>query len=110
MKKSIAICVMIVLFTAGYAMADWTTIDFPGAYYTEVYDIDGSNIVGCYEIASGDRYGFLYNGTTWTTLVAPEARITSAETCAFGSNGSNIVGFYYGASGGMRGFLYNGTT
>ena len=47
MKKLITICVVIVLFGTGYVMAGtWTTLDMPGAIWTEAYGIDGSNIVG----------------------------------------------------------------
>jgi len=70
----------------------------PG-YNTHIYGIDGSNIVGMY----GDTYchGFLYNGTTWTTLDFPGAQ----KTWIYGISGSNLVGFYNDASG-THGFVY----
>jgi len=107
-KKTLYLCVfMINLFALGSvdAMAGWTTIDVPGAYGakpTKAYGIDGSNIVGTYGDASGGQHGFLYNGSSWTTLDMPGA----SETFAHGIDGSNIVGQYFDASGGYHGFVY----
>jgi len=54
---------------------------------------------------SGATHGFLYDGTTYTTLDYPSA----SRTYASGIDGSNIVGFYDDVSGNRHGFFYNGT-
>jgi hypothetical protein len=69
---------------------------------TGAYDTYNGNIVGAY-----GNHGFLYDGTTWTTLDMPGA----STTWAFGIDGSNIVGVYrIGTSGFSHGFLYDGIT
>jgi len=70
----------------------YTTIDVPEASRTEVYSIDGSNIVGSYRGTDGVDHGFLYDGTTYTTLDVdvPEA----LGTYLYGIDGDNIVGRY----------------
>ena len=106
MKRLITICVVTLMFGVGSAMAGtWTTLDYPGATWTEICGIDGSNIVGYYEDASGYGHGFLYNGTGWTTLDYPGA----TWTCIRDIDGNNLVGPHYDASGYGHGFLYNGT-
>lgn len=77
----------------------WTTLKYPGAINTYLYDIDGDNIAGMYhENTSGD-HGFVYNldTQTWTTLDFPGTSWTIS-----GISGSNIVG-----SAGGHGVIYN---
>ena len=50
-------------------------------------------------------HGFLYNGSTYTTLDYPG----SSQTFARGISGGNIVGSF-DDSAGAHGFLYNGTS
>jgi hypothetical protein len=78
----------------------WTSLNVPGT----ARHISGSYIVGFY---GPDLYkGFLYNGTAWTMLKAPEADITYAN----GVDSTNVVGSYRNASSqDWYGFLYNGT-
>jgi hypothetical protein len=52
--------------------------------------INGSNIVGFYTDGYLVSHGFLYNGSTWTTLDMPGAY----STYAFGIDGNHIVGYY----------------
>ncbi len=47
-------------------------------------------------------HGFLYNGSTWTTVDSPSA---VKGTVANGISGSNIVGYYLDSSGYYHGFL-----
>lgn len=42
----------------------WSTLDYPGAFWTTAHGIDASNIVGGYGFSPNERHGFLYNGTT----------------------------------------------
>jgi hypothetical protein len=108
MKKLITICAAIVLWGSGYAMAGtWTTLDNPmatGVNGTVVNGIDGSNLVGWYMNASG-THGYLYDGTTWTTLDTPGSKGTAVN----GIDGSNLVGYYWDNNKGYV-FLYNGST
>jgi len=86
-----------------YNGTSWTTLDMPGAFWTEAHGIDGSNIVGTYGDASGGQHGFFYNGSSWTTLDMPGADATSA--C--GIDGGNIVGSYTDGFGHSCSFLYD---
>ena len=86
----------------------YTTIDFPGSHSTTAIETDGSNIVGEYDDSSLRAHGFLYNGSTYTTLDDPLATGTLG-TFVDGISGGNIVGEYY-SSNVPHGFLYNGST
>ncbi len=66
--------------------------------------INGNNIVGDYTDGSGQQHGYLYNGTTWTTLDMPGATATSAE----GIYGNDLVGAYHVGSAPEQG-SFNGT-
>ena len=68
---------------------EFLTIDFPGAFWTEVRGISGNVYVGAYEIegASGLQ-GFRWDGTTWTTLNYPGA--TNSRFTA--SAGNHLLG------------------
>ena len=83
------------------------TLNVPGSSYSETYayGFSGNNIVGSYENSSGFAQGFLYNGSSYTTLSVPGA----AATWAFGIDGNNIVG-YYGNINAGQGYLYNGSS
>ena len=108
-----------------YNGSSYTTLDDPLAglsllVNTQARGIDDSNVVGCCVRLSGEvigscggpqpTSGFLYNGSTWTTLDDPlEGNLTSAQ----GISGTNIVGYCAGNSCvtiWYRGFLYNGST
>ncbi len=86
----------------------FTTLDDPLATGSSgIYGIDGNNIVGAYTDATGG-HGFLYNGSTFTTLNDPLAgpRATSAT----GISGGNIVGGYRDANNIEHGYVYNNGT
>jgi hypothetical protein len=91
----------------------FTTLEFPGATYTELSSIDGNNIVGSYSDTFGAQHGFLFDGVNWTTLDVPFPRSPEApfllayDTRAYGISGNNIVGWYLE---GPHGFLFDGTT
>jgi hypothetical protein len=94
----------------GIAHADYAyvTLDYPGAYSTYAYGIDGNNIVGYYYAGLQERtgpYGFLYNGSTYTPL----PNISDA-TFAYGISGTKIVGTSATYDHFIAGFLYNGST
>ena len=101
MKKLTIICALMAMFAMDNANGGaWTTLDAPGAISTDIYGIDGGNIVGSY-LSGGCFHGFLYDGTTWTTLDMPGA----SKTQACGIDGDNLVGYYSDTSG-VHGFLY----
>jgi hypothetical protein len=82
----------------------YTTLSYLGAFETFAGGISGNDIVGWYESRSAYN-GFLYNGSTWTTLDDPLA-VTSPPigTCATDIDGNNIVGYFYGPNG-FQGFV-----
>jgi len=105
----LAIALLVVRASTTFAIT-YTTLDdplAPGAT-TEAHGISGGNIVGSYYDSSITRHGFLYNGSTYTTLDDPLGR----ETFPQGISGGNIVGYYFDSSfpGSDHGFLYNGST
>ena len=99
-----------------YDGSTFTDIIYPGASLIVPLDIDGANIVGYANFASGTpfRKGFLYNGSTFTDIVFPgiswDSSIIRGFMQAQGIDGSNITGFYQDNSFKVRGFLYNGST
>ncbi len=86
----------------------YTTIDYPGAYYTQVRGIDGIYVIGGYYTAnSSEEFPFLYNRSThkFTTL-KPNAAV---DTVATGVSGKNVVGTFHQGSYPYRiSFLYDG--
>ena len=61
-------------------------------------------VAGYYYDASNKSRGFLYNGTTYTTLDGPSA----TQTYIWGIDGTNVVGMYTDGTG-NHGFIYNGS-
>lgn len=87
----------------------YTTLNDPlGVWATVATGISGNNIVGGYYGISG-QMGFLYNGSSYTTLSNP-----SGTTSVNGISGNFIVGYYNGLSPNEQstyyGFLYNIST
>jgi hypothetical protein len=106
-KRLLFIIGMLLCFSVSVNAITWTTLDnpVPGASNTHITDIDGSNIVGSFDLTQGSTtstYGFLYNGTTWTTL--------NFATTVYGIDGSRLVGYYLDDDGGRHGFFYDGST
>ncbi len=79
-----------------YNGVTWTTLDMSEAGNVDIWDIDGSNILGsCY----------LFNGSTWVMMKMPGAYGTQL----FGIDGANIVGYYDDGSGHVHGCQYDGS-
>ena len=79
----------------------------PGFFGPAARGISGNDIVGFYtslKPGAQSTQGFLYDGSSYTTLSVPGA----VQTSAFGNSGNNIVGWYQNSSGAF-GFLYNGS-
>jgi hypothetical protein len=90
-----------------HAEYTFTTLDYPSAAnWTNAVGISGNNIVGCYKDASAKFHGFIYDGSSYTTLDVPG----SGGTLACGISGNNIVGYYYGIQNRMHGFVYDGSS
>lgn len=93
----------------------FTTLNDPqGTGGTVLTGISGNNIVGWFANAANTvEDGFLYNGSTFTTIADPLAGGPFPFTNANGIDGSNVVGVYFGSGGGSsaeHGFLFNGST
>jgi hypothetical protein len=80
-----------------------TTLSLPGSG-GQIFGIDGDNIVGYYiSTQSGNQgvRGFLYDGTTWTTI----HKTGASRTIVNDIEGNNLVGTVYDISG-THGFFY----
>src|SRR5438477_532943 len=79
----VAFSLMLAAGVAAYSGPTFTTIDFPGATFTNAYDItpDG-DIVGVYRDAGNRAHGFLSSNGNFTTIDFPSA----TQTRAFGVN------------------------
>jgi hypothetical protein len=72
--------------------------------------IDGGNIVGEYTDNQGIFHGFLFDGTTYTTLDDP-LFMGAGSTIANGIDGDNIVGYTSANAGQLiASFIYDGST
>ena len=67
-----------------------------------VFDIDNGNVVGWYSDTDGFHHGFLFDGSTYTTIDVPAASGTSV----FAIDGDKLGGSYaLPGGGGYHGFL-----
>jgi hypothetical protein len=83
---------------------NFTTLDDPlaeGRNGTYATGISGNNIIGFYYNSSG-IHGFLYDGSTWTTIDEPNA---VGETFVEGISGNTLVGWYSDSSDHSDGFI-----
>jgi hypothetical protein len=100
-QVSLAIAIVIGLGPSANAIT-WTTLDDPlGTNGTYAYGISSSSVVGYYQDSSDKYHGFLYDGSTYTTIDFPSA----SSTWAYGISGSTIVGEFRDSSGGYHGFV-----
>jgi len=89
----------------------YSTYDAPGAGQaagdgTALYAVDGQNIVGAgYNGAS--TFGFLYNGSQFTSISDPNAL---AGSWATGISGTTVVGTYVGPFNSYHAFVFDGST
>jgi len=89
----------------------YTSLDHPlaGPRGTICYDVDGNRIVGTYFDAAGVSHGFVYDGSTWSTLNHPDAA-GPGGTATYGVSGSKLVGTFADAAGRTSGYVYDGAT
>jgi hypothetical protein len=85
----------------------YTVLNAPlGVHGTSAWGVSGNNVVGNFYDSANAVHGFLYNGSSYTTLDDPLAGGPYPYTYAYGVSGSTVAGFY-SASSGIHGFLYN---
>ena len=70
-----------------------------------VRDVSGASQAGTYQDAGFTTHGFLYDGTTFTTINPPGAMQTDVSAVS----GDVVVGYYFGG-GDQHAFLYNAST
>jgi hypothetical protein len=75
---------------------------------TEAQGISSTNIVGGYFLNTGNERGYIYDGSAWTTLIAPGAGSGNNQgTQPYRVSGTDIVGFYFDSHTVSHGFVYN---
>jgi probable HAF family extracellular repeat protein len=85
------------------AQYSFTSIDYPGAVWTDAFKInDSGQVVGQYLSASGVRHGYLKSGATYTTIDCPSPY--TAASGAFGINSFGDIVGYCSTPGGINGF------
>ena len=89
-------------FVPTFAQIQYQTFTIPKGVNT-VNGISGNNVVGEIEDA-GLAKGFLYNGSSYTTIQDPNA---NNATLVRGVSGSTVVGTYINTASGDHGFTYN---
>ncbi len=106
----VLLSVAFVLISRSTSAATFVTLPpIPGAVGSPEYTgIDGNNVVGQFQDASGD-HSFLYNGSGYVTLDDPLAS-KGLGTLARGISRQNIVGNYWDASNRSHGFLFDGSS
>lgn len=87
----------------------YTTIDYPGAFYTLALGINNSGqIVGeYYDLKSMTTHGFLDTAGSFTTIDFPGAAVTGNLAI---NNAGSIVGRYVDQGGRIHGWLYQAGT
>jgi uncharacterized membrane protein len=105
------LCFLMASWVTGAALAHATeyvlqTIVYPGADETHVTDInDAGQMVGTYQVGLTE-YGFIYDGTSYTTITVDGASETNAHSI---NNAGQIVGTYKDTNGNTFSFIYDGT-
>jgi hypothetical protein len=113
-RKTQFLTILAALITAGtaaQAQYTYTPLAYPLSVQTSAWGISGTNIVGFYVDASGDEYGFLYNGgTNWSSLKDPlSGPGLVGGTAVTRISGTKAVGIYLDTSGNEHGFIHSGT-
>jgi hypothetical protein len=100
---------------SGYTLlppASYTNENFPGSAQTQVVGIaphSSSTTVGFYVDGSGNNFGFVDQGGTFTSVSDPlTPKATPSVNQLLGVNDNNqAVGFYVDAGGSNHGYVYN---
>lgn len=91
-----------------YNGTDFTALNFPGAPKTSAAGISGSSVVGEYSIDGTSSHGFLFDGSTYTTLDYPLANLHITEPQ--GIWGGKVVGYYVDNNSVYHGFIYTNSS
>jgi hypothetical protein len=112
MQRCLSVVVVVVALAGHASAVSYTIIDHPLVQYnglntgTVILDVQGNKYVGAYD-AGGVRHGFLYDGTTYTTIDNP---LGVKGTTLSGIDGNNIVGQYLDSASVPHDFIYDGTS
>lgn len=99
-----------------YSQASYTNENFPGSVQTQVVGINSNNFpttVGFWVDGNDNNFGFVKQGSTFTTVTNPSTPAGAAFNQLLGVNNNNVaVGFYADANGNFQAYSYNiaGTT
>jgi len=100
----------LVLSAPAHALSyNFTNVIHPNAPNIWAFGINNSgNVVGYYIDSNFNRIGFIYNGSTFTDVIPPNA---VDETYPSGINNSGVVvGSYYDSNYNTIGYIYDGST
>lgn len=106
----VSLAIAVWALTSPVMAITFTTLDDPlavGPNSMTPTGVSGQNVVGSYRDATGTSHGFLYNGSTFSTIDAPSGALA---TYPLAIDGDNIVGWYLDSSRNAHGFLVNGGT
>jgi probable HAF family extracellular repeat protein len=85
----------------------YTTVDYPGASYSGVFDANASTAVGALAFDGVTYRAFTLTGTKYATLAVPG----SSESWATGINTAGLIcGVYFDVSGNVHGFVKSGNS
>lgn len=94
-RAILALAAVLVLSTPAYADPRsfvYTTIEYPGATFTQAFGVNAAgDVVGTYRDASGRQHGFLLSAGVYTSIDYPGAVLTDARGIG---PGGEIVGAY----------------
>src|SRR3989338_8268679 len=99
MKKQLIMCFILLSFlilptnSVLATQYNYSTIDYPNAYSTQIAGInDYGQVVGWYINSSGgDAHGFTFDGSGFNTIDVPSA----TQTYAYGINDSGLISGTY---------------
>jgi len=102
---SFFISIIVLIFISELTYAEYSIIDYPGAKYTLLEDInDNGSIAGNYIDADDNWHSFIYKNNSFTIIAHPDGGVTYVN----GINNSECIVGTYGDGNGERGFLYDG--
>jgi hypothetical protein len=98
-----------------YGQASYTNENFPLSAQTQVVGINSNSsptTVGFWVDNAGNNFGFVKQGSTFTSISNPNTPAAAGFNQLLGVNNNNVaVGFYFDANGDSQAYSYNiGTT
>ncbi len=86
-------------------------VDPPATQLGDANAVSGSTVGGDYIDSNNNTHGFVYNGTTYTTIDPPGATTYQGQgTVVSAISGNSAVGSFYDSNHVQHAFLYNGST